>query len=139
MRFPNVLHFALCILNYKKMKRAKATFLLLILAFLVISPVQLRLKLFKEEPLKGYYRQSEFPSLKYFTWTRWFSSDFQDQFSIRVNDNSGLRKSMIRINNQCDYSLFGIIHANGFVQGKSRYLFEEDYICLLYTSPSPRD
>jgi hypothetical protein len=110
------------------MRIVKFIFLLLILALMVISPFQFRFRLIKEEPLKGYYSQSELPSLKYFTWKRWFSSEFQEQLSVRVNDNTGLRKSMIRLSNQYDYSLYGVTHAKGFIQGKNRYLFEEDYI-----------
>ncbi len=110
------------------MNRIKVIILFLLLALLVISIIQFRLKLFREAPLTGYYSQSELPKLKYFTWTRWFSGEFQDQLSLRVNDNIGFRKSLIRISNQYDYSLFGIIHAKGFIQGKERYLFEEDYI-----------
>ena len=110
------------------MRTTKIILLFLILLALAASPLQMCFPLFKELPLKGFFIQSPPPSLKYFTWRRWFSSDFQDQFSTRLNDNAGLRNSLIRLGNQYDYSLFGLTHAKGFVQGKSRYLFEEDYI-----------
>ena len=110
------------------MRRIKVIILFLFLSLMLISIIQFRFRLFNEAPLTGYYSQSELPNLKFFTWTRWFSGEFQDQFSLRVNDNIGFRKSLIRISNQYDYSMFGIIHAKGFIQGKDRYLFEEDYI-----------
>ena len=110
------------------MRVFKSTILALVLFTLGASVLQYGNQWVKEAPLKGYYRQSELPYLKYFTWKRWFSSDFQDVYSTRINDNTGLRKSLIRVSNQYDYSLFGMINAPGFVQGKSRYLFEEDYI-----------
>ncbi|HNX86361.1 MAG TPA: hypothetical protein PKN12_05475, partial [Bacteroidales bacterium] len=45
-----------------------------------------------------------------------------------MNDHVGFYNTLIRINNQYDYTLFGLIHAKGFVQGLDRYLYEEDYI-----------
>ena len=110
------------------MRVVKSAILVLILLTLGISSLQFSCHLFKEPPLKGYFHLRELPSLKLFTWKRWFSSTFQDEFSARLSDNIGLRSSLIRINNQCDYSFFGIIHAEGFIEGKQRYLYEEDYI-----------
>ncbi len=104
-----------------------ATFII-ILVIMSASVVQFFFPLFSELPLKGYYRQSDPPNLKYFTWSRWFSQDFQQVFTTSLNDNAGLRKTLIGINNQYDYSLFGITHARGFLEGRKRYLFEEDYI-----------
>ena len=110
------------------MRIIKFAIFVLILLTLGISSLQFSCHLFKEPPLKGYFHLRERPSLKLFAWKRWISSTFQDEFSNRLNDNIGLRNSLIRINNQGDYSFFGIIHAEGFINGKQRYLFEEDYI-----------
>ena len=110
------------------MRTTKFILLFLSLITLVISPMQLFYQIFREAPLKGFYRQSPPETLKYFTWSRWFSSEFQEVFSTRLNDNIGLRKSLIRVNNQYDFSLFGMTHAKGFIRGKKDYLFEEDYI-----------
>lgn len=46
----------------------------------------------------------------------------------RLDDHAGFHNTLVRINCQFDYSLFGITHAPGFISGKSGYLFEEDYI-----------
>ncbi|MCK9219233.1 MAG: hypothetical protein PHF97_06810 [Bacteroidales bacterium] len=110
------------------MRTFKKIILLFILGALIVSSLQFRLKPIHETPLKGYYRLGEAPSLKLFTWKRWFSGFFQEEYSTRLNDYVGFRKTLIRISNQYDYSFYGIIHANGFVQGRNRYLFEEDYI-----------
>ena len=110
------------------MRTTKSILLFLILLSLLISPLQLHYKFFGELPLKGYYSQNKLPDLKYFTWSRWFSSVFQEDFSSRMNDNIGFHNSLIRLGNQFDYSLFGLTHAKGFIEGKNRYLFEEDYI-----------
>jgi len=99
-----------------------------IILTLVISPLQMQFNFIKETSLKGYVVQSETPKLTFFTWERWFSSTFQNEFSTRLNNNIGLRKSLIRLNNQFDYSFFGLIHAKGFLQGLDHYLFEEEYL-----------
>jgi len=110
------------------MRFIKYAFFFLVLLVLAFSPIQLRYSLLKEAPLKGFYKHREFPSLKFFTWRRWFPSAFQDEFSNCLNDNIGMRNSLIRLNNQFDYSLFSIIHNKGFIQGCERYLYEEDYL-----------
>jgi hypothetical protein len=110
------------------MQKVKSAVLFVVLAVLAISVIQLHYSLFAESPLKGYYSQSATPDLKYFTWQRWFSQDFQQVFVTRVNENMGFRNTLVRINNQYDYSCFGLTHAKGFLEGKNRYLFEEDYI-----------
>ncbi len=110
------------------MRITKYILLLLILFSLIISPVQQHFPFCREEPLHGFFTESKLPELKYFTWARWFSSIFQNDFSTGTDNNVGFRKSLIRISNQLDYSIFGITHAKNFISGKNGYLFEEDYI-----------
>jgi len=110
------------------MKILKQLLFFLILIFLAFSFIQFIKPFIKEPPLKGFFQLKEKPSLKYFTWHRWFSGEFQKTFSDRMNDHVGFYNTLIRINNQYDYTLFGLIHAKGFVQGLDRYLYEEDYI-----------
>jgi len=110
------------------MKILKQLLFLLVLIFLAFSFIQYKKPIVKEPALKGFFQLKEKPSLKYFTWRRWFSGDFQKTFSDRVNDHIGFYNTLIRINNQSDYSLFGLIHAKGFVQGLDGVLYEEDYI-----------
>ena len=110
------------------MRVIKFALLVLILVVMGASSLQFSWHLVKEPPLVGYFNLKELPTIKEFTWKKWFSEDFQEELSSRLHDNSGLRNTMIRINNQYDFSLFGLIHAEGFVKGKQRYLYEEDYI-----------
>ena len=110
------------------MRAVRIIFLFIVLVVLVVPSLQSVFVVIKEPALKGYYHQSAPPSLKLFTWRKWFSSVFQDEFSVRLNDHAGYRFSLIRISNQYDFSLFGITHAKGFIRGKQDYLFEEDYI-----------
>ena len=110
------------------MRSAKFILLVLIILSMAISSVQLCFGFIREVPLHGFYQKKLLPDFKFFTWQRWFASVFQDEFSTRVNENIGLRNSLIRIGNQYDYTLFGLTHAQGFLEGKDRYFFEEDYI-----------
>jgi hypothetical protein len=110
------------------MRYLKVALLLLVLFILTVSAIQAKLRIVKEPELKGFFTKKDPPSLKFFTWRRWFSGEFQQTYNDRKNDHVGFYNSLIRVNNQFDYSLFGLTHARGFVQGKSRYLFEEDYI-----------
>lgn len=100
---------------------------ILLMFILMASAIQYEYPL-KEEPLKGFYQSKEKPYLKYFTWERWFSGDFQSQTMDRLDENVGFRNSLIRIFHQYDYSFFGIQHTNGFLEGKERWFYEEDYI-----------
>lgn len=102
--------------------------LFVLLGALFIPIIQIRYHLVREPALFGYYEQAAFPDLKMFAWKSWFSSAFQTRVSKQVNENIGFRNSLIRINNQYDFSLFRTIHADGFIAGKKGYLYEEDYI-----------
>ncbi|MFZ4521605.1 MAG: alginate O-acetyltransferase AlgX-related protein [Bacteroidales bacterium] len=110
------------------MRFLKFTLLFLILATMTLSAIQYHFDIVAETPLQGFFPQVERPDLKYFTWTRWFSQDFQEVYATRLNEYTGLRNTLIRIHNQYDYSFFGQTHAQGFLEGRNRYLYEEDYI-----------
>lgn len=98
------------------------------LGLLLLPWAQTRFPLAEEPRLFGIFEKAAFPDVKYFTWKRWFAGAFQDKVSAQVNDNLGFRPTLIRINNQYDFSLFRIIHAEGFIAGKDGFLYEEDYI-----------
>jgi hypothetical protein len=105
-------------------------YLLITLSFalLFLPLVQKRLGIAEGPKLFGIYKRESPPDLKYFTWKRWFEGTFQEKIAAQVNDNLGFRNSLVRINNQYDFSLFRIIHADGFIAGKKGFLYEEDYI-----------
>jgi len=62
----------------------------------------------------------------------WFSGGYQKQKESYLNDNIGFRPDLIRFNNQLDYELFGMFHANGVVEGPDHYLYERGYIDAYY-------
>lgn len=110
------------------MNRLKNIICLLLFTLLIAPVLLMYFPILKEKSLSGHFTVSSRPDSKKWTWAGWFSGSFQEEFSTGFNDNVGLRRTMIRINNQYDYSLFGIIHADGFIAGKNGYLYEEDYI-----------
>ncbi|MBN1200099.1 MAG: hypothetical protein JXA23_12150 [Bacteroidales bacterium] len=110
------------------MRPGKLLLLFLILILLILPLCQSHFLLVREHQLKGYFNLKLPPSLKEFTWKRWFSGTFQEEMTSRTNDHIGFRNSFFRVNNEVDYRLFHLLHAQGFVEGKKGYLFEEDYI-----------
>ncbi|MEI6455909.1 MAG: hypothetical protein WCO93_06435 [bacterium] len=106
----------------------KKILFILVLLLMLIPFIQNRLLRISEKPLRGMYQFSEKPELKLFTWAGWFSGEFQEKLRKSTEDNIGFKKTLIRIFNQIDFSLFKLIHAEGFIAGKKDFLFEEDYI-----------
>lgn len=103
--------------------------LLVILCIVMISPlIQQRWHPVGEPELNGIFAKARPPELKSFSWKSWFKGAFQGKFTTAVNENLGFRPTLIRINNQYDWSFFKISHAEGFIAGKEGFLFEEDYI-----------
>jgi hypothetical protein len=110
------------------MNFTKHILLILFLLILLLPVFQEIYQPVKEEKLNGFFILNDKPDLKRFTWHHWFDGSFQDHFNKGTEDHAGFRNSLFRLNNQYDYSLFGISHAQGFIKGKNNYLFEEDYI-----------
>jgi SGNH hydrolase-like domain, acetyltransferase AlgX len=106
----------------------KHSLFILFLVLLLLPFFQDIFQPFKEEKLNGFFILNEKPDLKKFTWRGWFEGSFQDHYSKGTEDHIGLRNSLFRLHNQYDFSLFGISHAQGFIKGKTGFLFEEDYI-----------
>jgi len=62
------------------------------------------------------------------SWSRWFSGDFQEDAASRLNEQFGGRNTLVRLNNQKEYSLFKIATARDVVIGKEGYLYEDTYL-----------
>ncbi len=92
----------------------------------LFTPILVKsLRLINEKPLGGVFEPVEEPIL---TDSTWFSGDFQKQKELYLNENLGYRKTLIRINNQIDFSFFNKNSAEKIVIGKENYLFENNYI-----------
>jgi len=105
--------------------RIKNFIYILILSLLFIPTVQKQCLIFNIQPLRGDFVLAEEPG---FSWQNYFTGEFQEKFEKSIQDNVNLKPLMVRINNQLDFSLFNVPHAEGIVIGKKGYLYELPYI-----------
>lgn len=80
---------------------------------------------FSIKHLNGAFEQKEKPVMNY---ENWWLGKFQDAFTDYTNQNMEFRPSLVRINNQIDFSLFRKSNASKVVIGKENYLYEDNYI-----------
>jgi len=100
--------------------------LLACLLFVLLVPMlQQMLQVVKSGPLFGFYPEAPDAS---FSWGDWWDGTYQDKKGRYLNDNTGFRQDMIRINNQVDYSLLHRLHSWKVIEGKDHYLFMDSYI-----------
>ncbi|MEI6748878.1 MAG: alginate O-acetyltransferase AlgX-related protein [Bacteroidales bacterium] len=96
-----------------------------LMAMLFVPMLQNLTNLFSEKPLQGAFDLLQKPQPIR-------DSIFSGSYMYRMNDyteqNIGFRPTLVRINNQLDYCLYKLPHAEGIVIGKEGQLFEEDYI-----------
>jgi hypothetical protein len=97
----------------------------IVLFVLLLPGIQKYIFSIPEPPLHGALKLIKADSL---TKQGWFSGEFQKQFYTAINDGIGFKSTLIRFNNQVNYSLFGLSSVSTIVVGKSGYLFEESYI-----------
>jgi len=112
----------------KGINRLKYVLFGLLLLMLLLPAFQRELQLFKEKPLTGAFVEMEKPTFGTVSWENWLSGAFQADFDSRLEHSIGFRNSLIRTNNQLQYSLFGLANADGVIAGSRGELFEEDYI-----------
>ena len=67
-----------------------------------------------------------------FNWKTWWAGDFQAQKSAYLNDSTGCRPDLVRLNNQLDFWMFRKLHAHSVVAGKNDCLFEQEYVDEYY-------
>jgi hypothetical protein len=96
-----------------------------IIFLMVLPALQMQLGLFNEKPLDGAFNLSEKPT---FTKEKWYKGEFQGQVESYFKDHSGFRSFLVRLQNQVDFSLFRKANAEGAVVGKSKQLYEYDYV-----------
>lgn len=81
------------------------------------------------EPLEGSFEEKEQPK---FTWDSVYTGGYQKAMEEYINEHTGGRPYLVRINNQLDFWAFNKANANGVLIGKEDYLFEESYIDAYY-------
>jgi len=100
----------------------------LLIALMVIPGLQGKYHFKSEKPLTGAFLAGNAPDLQLFTWKTWFDGSFQDQLNTSLEQHIGFRNSLVRLQNQLDFSLFRKANAEGVLAGPDNILFEEDYI-----------
>ena len=96
---------------------------------LMLPMVQHKLQFIDSGKLKGGFKEA---SDAEFSIPDWKSGDYQRQKEKYLNDQTGFRADIVRLNNQIDYSLFDKCHTAWTVKGKDHYLFQFPYINAYY-------
>ncbi len=107
---------------YIKIKKAIYTIIVIIIA---IPLLQQLTGFVYVVPLNGAVEKVEKPI---FSVQNWFSNEYQSKADKLINNEFGFRPSYVRLNNQLDFWLFGIINAKSVLIGKDGYLYEYSYI-----------
>ncbi len=97
----------------------------LLMCILILPALQKLYPFFRIKPLNGAFHYLQKPA---FTWTGWLSGSYQGDYTDYIEQHIGFRNSLVRLNNQIDFSLFRKTHAEGIVVGKNDGLYEYDYI-----------
>ena len=112
------------------MKTFKKIWFLVLLLLLLLPMLQRWLQWVDEKPLDGAFVETPRPMV---TLKTLFNETAQDSLMTYCTEQSGFRKTLIRLNNQLLYSAFGKVSAIGPVKGKNgQTFFEESYI-ISYT------
>jgi len=81
------------------------------------------------EPLEGSFEEKEKPELNF---DDLYSGKYQKSMEEYLNDNTGGRPYLVRINNQMEWWLFKATNVESVVIGKEDYLYEQSYINAYY-------
>lgn len=112
------------------MERLKKIGFLLLLLLLFLPMLQWLFHFVEEKPLDGAFVETPKPVVNLKTL---YEETAQDSLMTYLTEQSGFRKTMIRLNNQLLYSAFGKVSAVGPVKSKNgKTFFEESYI-ISYT------
>ena len=81
------------------------------------------------EPLNGSFEEKVKPELNF---DDLYSGKYQKLMEEYLNDNTGGRPYLVRINNQMEWWLFKATNVESVVIGKENYLYEQSYIDAYY-------
>ncbi len=112
-----------------EVKTARGRLFFLLMLIVAFPFLQHGLSFFTTGPLNGAVVPVADSS---FTWDGWWSGAYQKHKNLFLNDSTGFRADLVRLNNQLDYWLFNKVHANGVVVGKDECLYEQFYIDEYY-------
>ena len=112
------------------MKTFKKIWFLVLLLLLLLPMLQRWLQWVDEKPLDGAFVEMPRPVV---TLKTLFNETAQDSLMTYCTEQSGFRKTLIRLNNQLLYSAFGKVSAIGPVKGKNGQTFIEESYIISYT------
>ena len=112
------------------MKTFKKIWFLLLLALLFLPMAQTCFHFVDEKPLDGAFVEAPTPVINAKTL---YGETVQDSLMTWCTEQTGFRKTMIRLNNQLLYSAFGKISALGPVKGNNGTTFFEESYIISYT------
>lgn len=103
----------------------KNALLVIVFAILFLPLLQSELHLFIVKELDGFFNKAEG-----IDWSRkdWVSTEFQEKKEKFLNENFGFRNTLIRLNNQIDFTFFKKTSNSETVIGEDNYLFAKTYI-----------
>lgn len=108
--------------------RIKNSMFAVLVLMLILPWIQAHVGWMNEKPLTGAFSTHMDPDLSVFKRADWLKGTFQDTLNTRLENHIGFRNTLVRVNNQIDYSLFNKANAEGVIVGKHGELFEEDYL-----------
>lgn len=98
--------------------------------FAISVPMLLTLYPFMEfEPLNGSFEEKVKPELNFGDL---YSGKYQKAMEEYLNDNTGGRPYLVRINNQMEWWLFNSTNVENVLIGKDNYLYERSYVDAYY-------
>ena len=103
----------------------KKIWFLFLLALLFLPMMQSYFNIFPERQLDGAFVEMPKPNV---TMKAIMNETVQDSITAYCTEQTGFRKTLIRLNNQFLHSVFHKDATKGFVTGKDGVLFEESYI-----------
>lgn len=106
-------------------ERIKKGLLVFAFTILLLPLLQQQLQLVDSGPLYGYYTNAEDVA---FSWQKWFDGSYQAGKNNFVNDHTGFRPDLLRLNGQINFSLFQKLSYGSIALGNNGYLFYTDYI-----------
>lgn len=109
-------------ISFYKLKHFVFIFFLLLF---FMPMIQQQFNIVKEKKLEGVENEAAVPI---FATDVFLEGKFQKEFEEALDINIGFRKTLVRINNQIQYSVFNTTKAGDFVVGKNKCLLGKSYI-----------
>ena len=106
-------------------RSVKHIILVLILGTMIIPAIQGYFTFVGEQPLHGDFQAVEPLKLNQ---ENWMNGSYQDKEVLRIEQELGFHNTLVRLNNQLNFSIFGKPGAEGIIKGKNGQYYEADYI-----------